>query len=145
MIEPAGRKFIRPGLRVLSPIRFRPAISVCRLMTIGCYLLSIEFRLSIKFRILNRFPFFYYVSFSFFLGSFINFSNRFLILIALKQRIYGYFKPFDKYFYFCYNLIGKNLKEFFGNYEFTGYLKDLRKNGKTLKSPKSNGSVIINR
>jgi len=42
-------------------------------------------------------------------------------------------------------LVGKNLKEFFEIYEFIGNLKDLEKNSKMLKSPKSNGFVIINR
>ena len=65
--------------------------------------------------------------------------------MALKQRIYGYFELFDKRFYFCYNLVGKNLKKFFEIYEFIDNLKDLGKNGKMLKSPKSNESVIINR
>ena len=65
--------------------------------------------------------------------------------MALKQRIYGNFKLFDKRFYFCYNLVGKKMKKIFEIYEFSGYLRDLEKNGKMLKSPKSNGYVIINR
>ena len=116
----------------------------------SCHLSSIEFRLSIKLRMPGRFPFIHYTFFFLFsrlifLFFLLNFSNRFFISMSLKQRIYRVLELFDKLFYFCYNLVGKNLKKFFEICEFTGYLRDLGKNGKMLKNPKSNGSVIINR
>ena len=118
------------------------------LTTIDYYLQSIKFSNINNAAIIRSITLFLYAFFFFFLVLLFFykiFPTVFFISMSLKQRIYGAFEPFDKLFYFCYNLVGKNLKKIFEIYEFTGYLKDLGKNSKMLKSPKSNGFVIINR